>query len=173
MAPPRSFDYDVLNQVMLDRPELESQQLADILTDYERFHCRQGIHWLRGKQCGSPDYPVIQPNSISRVVSQMRAVWEDEDRPVRDRPYGRLLPWPGLPFESAMSTPMRHLKTLARSELGQTVTEQAKRQALNFKARLEAKKTLIDIDDDGMPLERPARPDELDSSGSLLRLYAE
>jgi hypothetical protein len=173
LAPPRSFDYDVLNQVMRDNPELKSRQLADIMTNYERCHCKQGTHWLQDRQCGSPDYPRIQANGISRVVSQLRNTWEEEGRPVRDRPFGRLIPWSGIPQEYVMDTSLRHLKTLALLAKGQTVTPQRERQALAFRARLEDEKIVIDITDEGRPYERPANPDELDKSGGLKKLTAD
>jgi hypothetical protein len=173
LAPPRSFDYDILNQIMRDRPELEVRELARLMTNYERFQCPLGIHWLDDIQCGSPRYPVIKPNSVSHAVSQLRATWEDEGRPVRDRPYGRLIPWPGIPEEYSMDTRLRHLKTLAQIDRGQTVTPTRERQATAFKADLERRKHVIDITDEGEPYDRPARPGELDRHGRLRKLTAD
>jgi len=162
MPPPRTFDYDVLNRLVRDHPEYSNIQYASIMTQYER-DTRHDEH-----------YPMILPNAIARAISQFRARWADEGRPIKPRQYGRLVPWPGLPHASLMAAPMRHIKTLAKLKLNQRVPAKDERLARRFVARLEAGRQIVDIDDQtGKVLIRDARPDELDSSGRLIKPTAD
>lgn len=161
MAPPRTFDYDVLNQVIRDHPAWSNQQYADVMTQFER------------RVRGDPGYPPVKANAIARAISQMRTTWEAEGRPVRDRPYGRLIPWPGIPQDFIMDTSLRHLKTLEKARLGQPVSVRDHRQALAFEDRLRRQRRVVDIRANGKPFERIAEPHELDASGRLIKLTAD
>lgn len=176
MAPPRSFDYDRLNELMREQPELTTQQLADAMTYYERYQCTQGIHWHQGEQCGSATYPRIEGNSISGAVAQKRRVWDEEGRPVRGRPYHRLIPWLGIPNDAPgywlMDMRLRHLKTLRAAELGSRTDPVKLRQAQDWAARMRQDKRVVDVTDEGQPFDRAANPDELDEDGELIRLWA-
>jgi len=69
---------------------------------------------------------------------------------------------------------MRHIKTLAKLKLNQRVPAKDERLARRFVARLEAGRQIVDIDDQtGKVLIRDARPDELDSSGRLIKPTAD
>lgn len=148
MAPPRTFNYDVLNQIIRDNPEWSNQELADVITQYERAARRD------------PRYPPIKPNAIARAKSTMRPTWEHEGRPIPDRAYGRLIPWPGIPQQFIMDTKLRHLRTLKRIELGEQLTPRQRRQALAYKAHLLGKGLVVDITDEGEPYERLATSKE-------------
>lgn len=162
MAPPRTFDYDVLNQLIREHPDWSNLELAQVMTDYER------------KVRHDPKYPDILENSVSKVVSRYRQRWRSEDKPVRERPYGRIIPWPGIPGEYSMRTELRHLRVLARIEAGQAkrVPPRELRQARAFAARLRRTRQVVDITDDGEPYVRPARRDEL-AHGKIRKLTAD
>lgn len=150
MAPPRTFNYDVLNDLIREHPDWSNLELAKVMTEYER------------KVRHDPKYPDILENSVSKVVSRYRQRWRSEARPVRERPYGRIIPWPGIPGEYSMRTELRHLRVLARIEAGQDrgVPARERRQAEAFAARLRRDRQVVDITDDGEPYVRPAKPGE-------------
>lgn len=161
MPPDRTFDYDVLNQLIRDHPEASNRQYAEWMTNYER-QVRE-----------DPSYPAILPNTIARAISMYRKRWADEGRPVKDRQFGRLIPWPNIPQAYIMDTRLRHLKTLEKMNLGQPVTDRQERQARAFRRRLQQQRRVVDITDTGRPFDRPALPNELDADGNLLKLTAD
>lgn len=165
MAPPRTFDYDLLKRLVRDHPEWPYADYAEELT--------------RDVRTRDPRAPVILPDSIRRVVSQHRAQWLDEGVPVPVRgvihadlmpPLGSVAP------NQRMSTPLRYLREISKQRRGeQPVTDSERiirRQALRWEARNRENREIVDITEHGFVEVRPARADELDEQGNLLELAA-
>ena len=72
MAPPRTFDFDVLKRLLKDHPEWTYTQLADALTDDNRT--------------ASTDDPrhnlIVVPHIVAATISRLRAQWEAEGVPM-------------------------------------------------------------------------------------------
>ena len=64
MAPPRTFDYDLLKRLVQEHPEWPYSRYAEELTVDARRK--------------DPFAARVKPDSLRRVVSQYRAQWEEE-----------------------------------------------------------------------------------------------
>lgn len=165
MAPPRTFDYDLLKRLVRDHPEKRYDEYADELT--------------RDVRTRDPHAPVVLPDSVRRVVSQHRAQWLDEGVPVpvRGVVHADLMPPLGsVAPNQRMSTPLRYLREVSKHRRGeQAVTDSERiirRQALRWAVRNQENREIVDITEHGFVEVRPARADELDEHGNLLELAA-
>jgi hypothetical protein len=165
MAPPRTFDYDLLKRLVRDHPEWPYADYAEKLTNDARTR--------------NPRAPVVLPDSVRRVVSQYRAQWQDEGVavPVRGVINTDLLPPTGsVAANQRMSTALRYLREVSKQRRGEepvTPTEAViRRQALRWAIRLQENREIVDITEHGFVEVRPARADELDGKGNLLELAA-
>lgn len=166
MAPPRTFDYDLLKRLLRESPEWPYSRYADVLTEDARTR--------------DPLAPRVKPDAIRRVVSQYRDEWEKDDGirfPARGLVYGELLPPLTAVAENHwMATPLRYLREIAKERRGQaalTDNEKTVRgQALRWEGRLRESKEIVDIAEGGQVVVRPARADELDEQGDLLEIVA-
>jgi hypothetical protein len=165
MAPPRTFSYERLKRLIRDQPTWTYPQYAAILTEDNRRT--------------DPGSPRVKPDSVRRVVSQYRAEWEEEGIrfPARGTVNTDLLPPTGsIAPNQRMSTPLRYLREISKQRRGEqpyTDTEAAmRRQALRWEEKLRANREIVDFNDHGTVLVRPARADELDDSGQLRELVA-
>lgn len=165
MAPPRTFDYDLLKRLVREHPQWPYASYADILTTEARK--------------ADPRAPRVLPGSVRRVVSQYRDRWEDEGVTVPDRGtvFSDLLPPTGsIAPNQRMTTPLRYLREISKQRRGEepyTPPEATmRRQALKWAERLRENREIVDFTDNGMVTVRPAKPDELDDEGNLLELAA-
>lgn len=165
MAPPRTFSYEYLKRLIRDQPTWTYPQYADKLTEDNRKT--------------DPGSPRVKPDSIRRVVSQYRAEWEEEGVtvPLRGTVNTDLLPPTGsVAPNQRMSTPLRYLREISKQRRGEapyTDTEAAmRRQALRWEERLRENREIVDFNDNGTVIVRPARADELDEHGQLIELAA-
>jgi hypothetical protein len=165
MAPPRTFDYDLLKRLIRDHPEWTYPRIADALTAEARTR--------------DPGAPRVLPYSVRRVVSQYRDTWRDEGVtvPVKGTVNTDLLPPTGsIAPSQRMSTPLRYLREISKQRRGEepyTPTEATmRRQALRWEARLRGNREIVDFNDNGTVVVRPARADELDGKGELIELAA-
>ena len=165
MAPPRTFDYDLLKQLVKNHPDWSYHQYAQVLTQDMR------------NKTGDPRYPAIMPNSVAAAISRNRDRWRDEGLNISDQRvpvYRELIPerWRVSPSER-MATELRHLRTLARLRRGEGATGKEARQALQFERRLRSNREVVDVTQRGHVVVRPAMPWELDSTGSLTEIVAQ
>lgn len=165
MAPPRTFDYDLLKRLVREHPEWPYASYADILTQDNRTR--------------DPGAPRVLPDSVRRVVSIYRDQWREEgvEVPLRGTVNTDLLPPTGsIAPNQRMSTPLRYLREISKERRGEepyTSTEAAmRRQALRWETRLRENREIVDFTEHGVVEVRPARPDELDERGELIELVA-
>jgi hypothetical protein len=164
MAPPRTFDYDLLKRLVRDHPEQSYARYAEILTDDARQQ--------------DPYAPPVLPDSIRRVVSQYRDRWEDEGVKVPDRKLGAdiRVPLAGVSENYWMATPVRYLREIWNERNGRPAlsdgTAKIRRAALRWEGRLRETREIVDITSLGEVIVRPAVPDELDEDGNLAEISA-
>jgi hypothetical protein len=165
MAPPRTIDYERLKRLVREHPDWTYPRYAEDLTAEARKR--------------DPRAPRVVPDSLRRVVSQYRDQWQDEGLTVPDRGtvFKDLLPPTGsLTENQRMSTPVRYLREVSKQRRGEepyTPTEATmRRQALRWEARLRGNREIVDFNDNGTVVVRPARADELDGKGELIELAA-
>lgn len=165
MAPPRTFSYERLKRLIADHPHWTYPQYADVLTEDNRRT--------------DPGSPRVIPASVGRVVSQYRSEWEEEgvDFPSRGTVNTDLLPPTGsIAPSQRMTTPLRYLREISKQRRGEdpyTHTEATmRRQALKWEIRLRENREMVDFNENGTVIVRPARADELDSKGNLKELVA-
>jgi hypothetical protein len=165
MAPPRTFDYDLLKQLYKEHPDWSYHQYAQTLTLDMR------------NKLGDPHYPAIMPNSVAAAISRNRDRWADEGIIIQDKAvpvYRELIPerW-HIPEIHRMDTHLRKLRTLARLRRGLGASSKEARQALQFERTLRERKEVVDITPQGRPVVRPAAPWELDETGELIEVVAQ
>jgi hypothetical protein len=165
MAPPRTFDYDLLKRLLRDHPEKPYADYADVLTVDARRK--------------DPHAPRVKPDAVRRVVSQYRDDWKDEGLvlPARGVVMADLAPPLGtVAPNQRMTTPLRYLREISKERRGEApVTENeaiVRRQAIRWEARMMENREIVDIIATGTVEVRPARADELDKDGNLLELAA-
>lgn len=165
MAPPRTFDYELLKKLVREHPEMPYDGYADVLTKDARK--------------ADPRAPRVLPGSVRRVISLYRDQWQEEGVPIplRGVVHADLMPPTGsLAPSQRMATPVRYLREVSKARRGESpVTEHeavSRRQALRWAARLQENREIVDISENGYVLVRPARADELDSKGNLIELAA-
>lgn len=165
MAPPRTFDYELLKQLVREHGDWPYSQYAEVLT-------------ADNKQAGRRP-PHVKPDTVRRAVWQYREEWEDEGVriPVRGVVLTDLLPPLGsVAPNHRMSTPLRHLREIAKERRGEhPVTDNEAtmcRQALRWEARLRENLEIVDLTENGSVIIRPARKDEIGPDGDLLDLAA-
>lgn len=164
MAPPRTFDYDLLKQLVRDHPDWSYHQYAQTLTLDMR------------NKLGDPHYPAIMPNSVAAAISRHRDRWIEDGLKIQDERvpvYSELIPtrW-HIPEIYRMDVHLRKLRTLARLRRGLGANPKEARQALQFEQTLRARKQVVDITPQGRPVLRPAAPWELDETGELIDVVA-
>jgi len=164
MAPPRTFDYDLLKQLVRDHPDWSYHEYASVLT----LDMRQ--------KTGDPSYPAVMPNSVAAAISRNRDRWRDDGVLIEDQRvpvYSELIParW-HIPEVYKMDTHLRKLRTLARLRRGLGAAPREARQALQFERTLRDRKEVVDVTPQGRPIIRPAAPWELDSDGGLIDVVA-
>ena len=165
MAPPRTFDYELLKQLVREHPDWSYHEYARVLTRDMR------------DKTGDPKYPAVMPNAIAAAISRNRDRWVDEGLMVEDQRlpiYTELIParW-RIPEAYRMDTHLRKLRTLARLRRGLGADPRAARQALQFERTLRERKEVVDITAQGRPVTRPAAPWELDDRGELIEIVAQ
>jgi hypothetical protein len=165
MAPPRTFDYDLLKKLVRERPELPYSDYADELTADARRT--------------DPNARRVLPDSVRRVVSQYRAQWEEEGItiPARGVVHADLLPpLATLAPSQRMSTPLRYLRELSKERRGDAPASDYERtirgQAIRWEARLRENLEVVDVTELGIVEVRPARADEIGSDGRLIEIAA-
>jgi hypothetical protein len=165
MAPPRTFDYDLLKRLVREHPEWPYADYASLLTEDVRRD--------------DPHAPRVKPDSVRRVVSQYRDEWEDEGVrvPARGVIMADLLPPLGSVAPSQrMATPLRYLREISKQRRGEApVTDSEaiqRRQALAWEARMRDNREIVDLTSHGIVEVRPAGADELDAEGQLRELAA-
>lgn len=165
MAPPRTFDYDLLKRLIREHPDWSYSQYADRLTDDARAR--------------DPGAPRVLPDSARRVVSQYRGQWEEQGVrvPSRGVVHADLLPPLGSVAPSQrMSTPLRYLREISKERRNEEPFTDAeavmRRQALRWEMRLRANREIVDLGEHGRVLVRPAKPGELDGKGNLIDVAA-
>lgn len=165
MAPPRTFDYDLLRRLIREHPDWSYAQYADRLTGDAREK--------------DPGAPRVLPDSARRVVSQYRDQWEEQGvrMPARGVVHADLLPPLGsVAPNQRMSTPLRYLREVSKERRHEEPFTDAeatmRRQALKWETRLRANKEIVDLGEHGRVLVRAARPDELDGKGELKEIAA-
>jgi hypothetical protein len=166
MAPPRTFDYELLKKLLKDHPEFGYAEYADALTKDARKTDRYASR--------------ILPGAVRRVVCQYRDTWMEEDGiqvPQRGVVYRNLLPPTGsVAPTQRMATPLRYLREIAKQRAGEAPVSENERiiraAALRWEGRLRENREIADITELGIVEVRPARADELDGKGNLLELAA-
>lgn len=165
MAPPRTFDYDLLKRLVRDHPGWPHDRYADVLTKDVRR--------------SNPSAPRVLPHSISRVISLYRDKWQEEGVTLTQRGvvFGRLVPPLGAVAPSQrMATPLRYLREIAKQRQGlKPVTDNERvlrRQALRWEERMRENREIADISPNGIVVTRPAGAGELDDEGELIELAA-
>jgi hypothetical protein len=165
MAPPRTFDYDLVKRLLREHPDWQYSQYADAATQDARKT--------------DPRAPRVRPATIRHMVSQYRDRWADEGMilPPRGVVMADLLPPLGTVAPSQrMATPLRYLRELSKHRQGEapvTGTEATvRRQALRWEGLMRDNKEIADLTEHGMVVVRPARADELDEKGGLIDVAA-
>jgi len=165
MAPPRTFSYDLLKQLLRGHPDWLASQYADVLTEDVRK--------------ADPHAPRIKPTAVRRVISEYRDEWKESGLqvPARGMLHADLMPPLGsIAPNQRMATPLRHLRELSKERRGEApVTDNeaiVRQQAIRWEARLRDNLEIADITDRGVVEIRPARADELDGDGKLIELAA-
>ena len=164
MAPPRTFDYDLLKRLIREHPDWPYARLAAALTEDVR---RTDPHALD-----------ILPDAVRRVVHDYRDRWEREGTAVPDRRLGNdiRVPLSRVSENYWMATPTRYLRELYNARQGLAPVgesgEQRRRAVLRWEARLRETGQIVDITSLGEVIVRPATPDELDDEGNPLEVAA-
>jgi len=165
MAPPRTFDYDLLKQLIRQHPEWGYAQYADVLTAEARKD--------------DPRAPRVLPDSTRRVVSQYRDQWEEEGMkiPVRGVILDDLLPpLATVAPNQRMATELRYLREISKERCGEAaVTDNEavmRHRAIRWEARMRENREIADVTELGSVIVRPARADELNEDGSLREVAA-
>jgi hypothetical protein len=164
MAPPRTFDYDKLEQLIISHPDWPYALLADELTEDNR------------KQ--DPASPRIKPDSVRRVVSQYRSEWEDRGTRMPERGVMHELspPTGTVPASHRMATELRYLREVSAEQNSEAPVGDSgrarRRQALRWAERLRENREIVDLTSQGIPVVRPAGAAELDKNGNLIELAA-
>ena len=165
MAPPRTFDYDLLKELVKQHPDWSYHQYAQVLTRDMR------------NTTGDRNYPPVMPNSVAAAISRYKDRWAEDGLIITDQRvpvYRELIPerWRVTPSDR-MATELRHLRTIARLRRGDGATGKEARQALQFERRLRANREVVDVTPRGRVVVRPAMPWELDSTGDLVDIVAQ
>jgi hypothetical protein len=160
MAPPRTFDYELLKRLLREHPDWPMYLLAKTLSE---------DNWTR-----NPHAQPVRENAVATAISKHRFEWQFEGVPVGDRRnpiYDDLIPPTWKVAEGQrMHIHLRKLRTLGRLRRGTDVGSDPKgeRQALQFEGKLRETSQVVDISPKGVPYLRSAEPWELDEDGNLL-----
>ena len=165
MAPPRTYDLELLKRLVRNHPDWSYHEYARVLTDDMRA------------RTGDPRYPVILPNTVAAAISRYRDRWREDGIRVDDNRmpvYRELIParWRVSPAHK-MDTPLKHLRTIARLRRGLGASQMDARQALAFERRLRERREVVDVTPNGRPVIRPAAHWELDGKGELIEIVAQ
>jgi len=165
MAPQRTFDYDLLKQLVKEHPDWSYHEYAKVLTLDMR------------NKTGDPGYPAVMTNAVAATISRYKDRWTEEGVDIRDQRmpvYNELIPERWRVSEThRMDTKLRKLRTIARLRRGLGATDKDARQALQFERALRENKEVVDVTPQGRPVVRPAAPWELDSTGELIEIVAQ
>lgn len=166
MPPARAFDHDLLKRLFIEHPTWPSFRFAEALTADNRRK--------------NPAAGFVKVATVDSAISRLRPVWEDEEGVTlgkRNLVYEEIAPPPDtLSADCKLYTQMRYLRHVAAEARGIYPDAESerltRRQALRWAERCHERRILVDLTPDGEPFERLARPDELDSNGSLISLAA-
>jgi hypothetical protein len=154
MAPPRTFDYELLKRLLREHPDWSMYEYAKALSE---------DNWTR-----DPHAPAVGHNAVATAISKNRWPWEAEGIPVGDKRvpvYDELIPpdWK-LAEGQRMHIHLRKLRTLARIRRGEKVGSDPKgeRQALQFEREMRESGQVVDVSSRGVPYLRSAEPWESD-----------
>jgi hypothetical protein len=165
MAPPRTFDYELLKQLVREHPDWSYHDYARVLTLDMR------------NRTGDPGYPFVMPNTVAAAIGRNRDRWAEEGIRIEDNRvpvYSELIPrsWYIAPSHK-MDTELRHLRVIARLRRGVETSSKEERQARQFEQRLRTRREVVDVSPRGRPVIRPAEPWELDETGQLREIVAQ
>lgn len=165
MAPRRTFDYDLLKELIKQHPDWSYHQYGQVLTRDMR------------NRTGDPHYPAVMPNAVAAAISRYKDRWAQDGLFITDQRvpvYKELIPERWRVTETdRMATELRHLRTIARLRRGDGATGKEARQALQFERRLRDRREVVDVTPRGRVVVRPAMPWELDSTGNLIEIVAQ
>lgn len=165
MAPPRTFDYELLKRIIREHPEWPYATIAEVLTEDVRKD--------------DPHAPAVMPDAVRRVVSQYRDRWRLEDGlTVPDRRLGTdiRVPLSRVAENYWMATPTRYLREVWADRQGQPAVtgsgQDRRRAALRWEGKLRETRQIVDITSLGEVVIRPAAEHELDDQGDLIEITA-
>ncbi|TVZ01220.1 hypothetical protein EAS64_33620 [Trebonia kvetii] len=159
MAPPRSFDWDLLKRLAIEHPDWGIFQYGKALDNDNAEHGR----------------PPVNLSSVKTVLSRKGPEWGYAPKAVVR--YDEMAPPPGtLATEHKMHTLMRYLRDLAAADRGHepdTASGRMLRQtSLTWREEMIADRRIVDLTADGQPIVREARSEELSAEGEPLSLMA-
>jgi len=170
MAPPWTFDPELLKQLVQAHPEWSNPQLADALTadnnSAEAGPDRRGV--------------VVDPARVASAKNRLKERWAAEGvcvRPLRHRSelVARLVHNTGVQIPDERNKQdhvyIRHLRVLDRIRERLPIAS-GRDLALRFERDLRRDRMVVDLHPDGTPFLRAAAPWELDSQNRLLDLVA-
>lgn len=167
MATERTYDYDYLRKLLREHPTWPHRQIAAAITEHER------------QKRKDPTYPAITVHAIASAKYRYRDTWdelagEDGRRIVslKHDPNLRSQPFNNLPKEHYYDYEIQALRTLSRLARGEPVAEKRRKEAENLAKRLRNRREVIDLNWEGKPYIRAARPDEVDGEGYLIECAA-
>lgn len=171
MAPPRTFDFDVLKQLLKDHPDWTYTQLAEELT--------------RDNRSTGPGDPrhnlVVVPHIVAATVSRLRPKWEAEGIPMPTKRrsselVATLVRNTGVTIPDALQDQieLRRLRQLdrikARLPVGGHDGEAGRARA--FEQELRRERLVLDLHPDGTVFRRAAAPWEIDDHNQLISIVA-
>ena len=161
MSPPRAFDHELLERLMEQNPGWSWHQLTQQLAADNKEH----------------DLPAPSVDAVSRVGRRIKAANGRSGGPEVN-----IAPPPGtLNPDNTNDTIMRYLREMKREAEGHRFDPdkagdagglKTRKAALGWGARMRSERMVADLTADGVPIERAARPEEIDSKGDLVSVMA-
>jgi hypothetical protein len=155
---PRPFDYDMLKKLVFEHPRWSSYQYAQELTEHKRRK--------------DPAAPAVNLHTVDMVIHRYRAEWEEEEG-VKIPPrvvthyQGYTPPRGTVHPDYRMHTAVKYLRCLGARDSGHMPDDddeegwRVMRIAESWEQRMMRACHVVDLDAEGKPFERPARPSEL------------
>jgi hypothetical protein len=165
----RRIDPDTLYRLVQKYPHWNYQEYADSLTEAMR-------------KTGDEDSPPYTASAIATMISRKRKEWDIPDRrhqATGSKPrYRNLVPWQRIPTKYQMHQYLRYLRTLDKhySDKPPPTNPHAQRllrTALRFEQKLHDTLQVVDLDKNGCPYLRDAKPAELTKDGQLKSIVAD
>lgn len=166
MAPPRTFNLDLLKQLITEHPDWTNPRYAEALTADNRANGGR---------------TVVTAHLVSATVTRMRQAWEAEGILVprkrrRSQLVATLVANTGVEIPDLLQDQiqLRRLRQLDRLADGLPVGghEGEAERARAFEAKLRAERHVIDLYPDGTCFEREAAPHEIDTRNQLVSIVA-